>query len=190
MYRRKFLQWLGVAPVVAALPRMEADRTPPEKPSMFMEVARSYCDGNGLPIEGKTEITQHTGLFIDRCTLVAEEFVAPPVGSDAQLVVSGWPFASVSPVFEDGHKVRLSHLDRDVDGYRITECWGTVWLDRTYGVNGIDTETLTQRYTILRNRYRDGQTMLAGTVVEPESLVFTYQRDSVVAHLREIDYDY
>jgi len=157
MYRRKFLQWLGVAPVVAALPRMEAvqdERT----------------------TKGNTEINQHTGLFIGRCTLVAETFVAPPVGSDAHLVVSGWPFASVSPVLEDGHKVRLSHLDRDINGYRITECWGTVWLDRTYGVNGIDTEKLMQRYIFLRNKYWDGQTMLAGTVVEPESLVFTYQR--------------
>jgi len=144
MYIRRLLQWLGIAPVVAALPRIE--------------------------------ITQHTGLIIGRCTLVAEEFVAPPVGSDAQLVVSGWPFASVSPVFENGDKVRLSHLDRDIGGYRITECWGTVWIDRSYGVNGIDTETLMQRYIFLRNKYWDGQTMLAGTVVEPESLVFTYQR--------------
>jgi len=158
MYRREFLQWLGVAPVVAALPRIE--------------------------------ITQHTGLIIGRCTLVAEEFVAPSVGSDAQLVVSGWQFASVSPVFEDGDKVRLSNIERDANGCRVVECWGTVWIDRTYGVNGIDTEKLMQRYIFLRNKYWDGQTMLAGTVVKPESLVFTYQRDSVVAHLREIDYDY
>jgi len=126
--------------------------------------------------KGNTEITQHTGLFIGRCTLVAEEFVAPPVGSDAQLVVSGWPFASVSPVFENGDKVRLSNLERDVNGCRVVECWGTVLIDRSYGVNGIDVETLMQRYIILRNKYWDGQTMLAGTVVKPSTLVFAYQQ--------------
>ena len=120
------------------------------------------------------------GQIISKSVAVLyENFVAPPaigtVGNrSTTLVVEDLPSASGLAVFVNDDIVRLRTFTRAAGSLSITDCWGVVTLDTTYGVNGFDSATRTQRYTFVRSTSPNSGAMLSGTEVEAGALVLDY----------------
>jgi len=115
------------------------------------------------------------GQIISKSVAVLySEFTAPAAGGSTTLIVEDLPGTTAMAVFQNGDIVRLRNFSRSGGGLSITDCWGVVTLDTTYGTSGFDSSTKTQRYTFVRSSGSNAGAMLQNDVVQPKSLVLDY----------------
>lgn len=79
-------------------------------------------------------------------------FTMPAAGSSGTFIVRDLPSATGMRVFEERDIVRCRSFSRSGGSLSITDAWGEVALDTSYGVSGFDSSTRTQRYTYLRRQ--------------------------------------
>lgn len=101
-------------------------------------------------------------------------FTAPAAGGSSTIVVEDLPGTTNMAVFVNGDIVRLRNFSRAGGSLSITDCWGTVTLDTTYGVNGFDSSTKTQKYNFTRSSGSNAGAMLQNDTVEKGTLVLDY----------------
>lgn len=99
--------------------------------------------------------------------MVAEAFTAPAAGGTATLRVRDLPSAPDMAVFQGGDIVRLRTFSRVNGSLSIEDAWGVV-------TNYIDQTDGTQTWTFTRSSAPNSGAMLAGTVIQPDSLVLDY----------------
>ncbi len=75
---------------------------------------------------------------------LSENFVVPAVGSSARLIVEDLPGFPGMQCFTNGDYIRLRPMVRNA-GLTVSNAWGTVVLDTTFGTNGFSNGT--QAYT-------------------------------------------
>jgi hypothetical protein len=80
------------------------------------------------------------------------DFTMPAGGSSATFVVRDLPSATGMRVFEERDIIRFRSFSRSAGSLSITDAWGEVTLDTSYGTSGFDSATKTQRYTYLRRQ--------------------------------------
>jgi hypothetical protein len=107
-------------------------------------------------------------------TLLYLDFTAPAAGATTAMTVRDLPSATGMAVFQDGDYIRARTFNRSGGGLDISDCWGTIVLDTSYGVSGFDSATKSQRYTFTRSTAPNAGAMSAGTVVFAESIVLDY----------------
>ena len=56
----------------------------------------------------------------------------------------------------------------------ISDCWGTVVLDTSYGTSGFDSSTKTQRYIVYPVNVPNAGVTTAGTVVDADAIILDY----------------
>ncbi len=106
--------------------------------------------------------------------ILYQDFTAPAAGASTTLVVRDLPGTTNMAAFVNGDVVRLRNFSRAGGSLSITDCWGTVVLDTTYGTSGFDSNTKTQRYTFTRSSGSDAGAMATSTVVSADTLVLDY----------------
>lgn len=99
--------------------------------------------------------------------MVAAAFTAPAAGGTATLRVRDLPSAPDMAVFQGGDIVRLRTFSRVNGSLSIEDAWGVV-------TNYIDQTDGTQTWTFTRSSAPNSGAMLAGTVIQPDSLVLDY----------------
>lgn len=109
--------------------------------------------------------------------ILNQNFTAPPdtgtIGErTTTLVVEDLPGTTAMAVFQNGDIVRLRNFSRASGSLSITDCWGSVTLDTTYGTSGFLNGT--QRYSFVRSTSPNGGAMTSGTTVEANTLVLDY----------------
>ena len=134
-------------------------------------------------------------------------FTMPASGSSGTFIVRDLPSATGMRVFEDRDIVRFRSFSRSGGGLTITDAWGEVTLDTSYGTSGFDSLTKTQRYTYLRrasvtiddennetitdstsdpilssNITTPEGSMSGGTVIAADSIVLDYGKNSSGIH--------
>ena len=134
-------------------------------------------------------------------------FTMPASGSSGTFVVRDLPSATGMRVFEDRDIVRFRSFSRSGGALTITDAWGEVTLDTSYGTSGFDSLTKTQRYTYLRrasvtiddqndetitdstsdpilssNITTPEGSMSGGTVIAADSIVLDYGKNSSGIH--------
>jgi len=115
------------------------------------------------------------GQIISKSVAVLySQFTAPAAGGSTTIVVEDLPGTTAMAVFQNGDIVRLRNFSRAGGSLSITDCWGVVTLDTTYGTSGFDSSTKTQRYTFVRSSGSNAGAMLQNDVVQPKSLVLDY----------------
>lgn len=107
-------------------------------------------------------------------SILHQDFTAPAAGGTAQLVMRDLPSATGMAVFVDGDYVRIRTFSRAGGGLSITDCWGTVVLDTSYGTSGFNSADKSQRYTFTRSTAPNAGAMSAGTVVEADAIILDY----------------
>ncbi len=106
--------------------------------------------------------------------ILYQDFITPAAGAPTTLVVRDLPGTTNMAAFVNGDVVRLRNFSRAGGSLSITDCWGTVVLDTTYGTSGFDSNTKTQRYTFTRSSGSDAGAMATSTVVSADTLVLDY----------------
>ena len=102
------------------------------------------------------------------------DFTAPAAGGSTTLTMRDLPSATGMAVFVDGDYIRIREFSRSGGSLSISDCWGTVVLDTSYGTSGFDSSTKTQRYTFTRSTGADAGTMSASNVVEADAIILDY----------------
>lgn len=184
MNRRQFFQWLGVAPVVAALPDMPVSGetgwriSEVSSEEFHYTIAHDYANDPEWVHAAEGLNPKHPKV-IDYPILLSSDFVAPLPGFSTNLIVEDMPTHHVERrgelAIEDGSLIQLRKLNR-LDNHRlfITNCWGVAVLDKDYGINGFDPTTGTQGYIYRRFRAESAGDMLAGSVVSSEAIALNY----------------
>lgn len=99
--------------------------------------------------------------------MIATAFTVPGAGETATLRVRDLPSAPDMAVFQGGDIVRLRTFSRVNGSLSIEDAWGVV-------TNYIDQTDGTQTWTFTRSSAPNSGAMLAGTVIQPDSLVLDY----------------
>ncbi len=107
-------------------------------------------------------------------TMIYSTFTAPAAGGTTTLTVRDLPSATGMAVFVNGDYVRLRKFSRAGGGLDISDCWGTVVLDTSYGTSGFDSATKSQRYTFTRSASPNAGAMTSGTTVLEDAIVLDY----------------
>ena len=107
-------------------------------------------------------------------TILYLDFTAPAAGGSTTLTVRDLPSATGMACFQNNDYIRLRKFSRSGGSLDISDCWGTVTLDTTYGTSGFDSATKTQRYTFTRSASPNAGAMTTGTVVEADAIVLDY----------------
>ncbi len=107
-------------------------------------------------------------------TLLYSTFTAPVAGGTTTLTVRDLPSATGMAVFVNGDFIRLRKFSRAGGSLDISDCWGTVVLDTSYGTSGFDSATKSQRYTFTRSANPNAGAMTAGTTVLEDAIVLDY----------------
>lgn len=113
-------------------------------------------------------------LITKSVTQLHTAFTAPALGATAPLTVKDLPSAAGMRVFENGDFILIRQFSRAAGSLTITNCWGTVTLDTTYGVSGFDSASGSQRYTFTRSTGTDGGAMSAGAVVNKDAIILDF----------------
>ncbi|MBI1936652.1 MAG: hypothetical protein HYS25_00865 [Ignavibacteriales bacterium] len=98
---------------------------------------------------------------------VASDYSLPTAGSSSRLIVESFAGFETAAVFQNGDLIRLRQFSRTSGSLTISDAWGTVNLDTSYGASGFDTSTKTQAYTFTRHSSVPGTgsgTIKAGTL--------------------------
>lgn len=107
-------------------------------------------------------------------TILYLDFTAPAASGSTTLTVRDLPSATGMACFQNSDYIRLRKFSRSGGSLDISDCWGTVTLDTSYGTSGFDGATKTQRYTFTRSASPNAGAMTTGTVVEADAIVLDY----------------
>lgn len=107
-------------------------------------------------------------------TLLYLNFTAPAAGASTTITVRDLPSATGMAVFQNSDFIGIRNFSRAWGGLDISDCWGTVTLDTTYGSSGFDSATKSQRYTFTRSAAPDAGAMTAGTTVYADAIILDY----------------
>ena len=102
------------------------------------------------------------------------DFTAPAAGASTTITVRDLPSATGMACFQNSDYIRIRKFSRSGGSLDISDCWGTVVLDTSYGTSGFDSSTKTQRYTFTRSTAPNAGAMTAGTVVDADAIILDY----------------